>query len=160
MLELESIHVCKRYVSVNWIIIGSSYGLSPVRSQAITRLHQCLNLNTMFLVIKCISKCRLENVKHIVHTAQMLTRCDAIRRHRSWSALTQVMTCLTTISHYRTKCWLIIKCVLWHSHKGKYIPATHGLTTPSPTKLSWTRFQYAFLNRIWWLYRSTLVEVI
>ena len=41
---------------------------------------------------------------------------DAIWRHRSGSALAQVMACcLTAPSHYLTQCWLIISEALWLS---------------------------------------------
>ena len=45
-----------------------------------------------------------------------LWRSDAIWRHRSGSALAQVMAwCHQAISHCLNQCWAIIRGVLWHS---------------------------------------------
>ena len=41
---------------------------------------------------------------------------DAIWRHRTWSALVQIMACCpTSPSHYMKQCWLIISEVFWPS---------------------------------------------
>ena len=57
----------------------------------------------------------------IDHNFNSLWPSDAIWQHRSGSTLLQVMACcLTAPSHYLKQCWLIIKCVLWHSPEGNF----------------------------------------
>ena len=54
--------------------------------------------------------------KYPVTVLNLLCPSDAIWRHRSRSALAQVMvSCLKAQSHYLKQCWLIIKGFAWHS---------------------------------------------
>ena len=53
---------------------------------------------------------------------------DAIWRHRSGSALAQVMgCCLTAPSHYLNQCWLIILEVQWQSPNGNFTNDTTAI---------------------------------
>ena len=46
---------------------------------------------------------------------------DAMWWFRTGSALAQVMACcLTAPSHNLNQCWLVIKCVLWHSPESSF----------------------------------------
>ena len=52
---------------------------------------------------------------------------DAIWRHKSVSALVQVMAyCLTTPSHYLNQSWLTTSKVQWHSFEGSFTRDTPG----------------------------------
>ena len=58
---------------------------------------------------------------------------DAIWRHRSGSALPQIMACcLTAPNHYLNQCWLIISKVLWLSSEGNFIRDTSATIHRSP----------------------------
>ena len=90
---------------------------------------------------------------------------DAIWQYSSGSPLTQVVPCcLTAPSHYLNQCWLVIKCILWHSPESNFPRSAHefnqnhefencifAITTPSPW-VQWVKHcQLMVYTLFWWV---------
>ena len=73
-----------------------------------------------------IRKCMVRSGRRLFKS---LWPSDAIWRHRSGSALVQVMACyLTASSHYLNQCWLIISYFQWQSPVGNLTKPQSSIT--------------------------------
>ena len=97
----------------NFLVITTSpYDLAPCRGQDIGR-HS--NDKVMSCSMRCVGHAPAELVNS-------LWLSDAVRPHRSWSTLAQVMACcLMAISHYLNQCWLLTSEVLLHSSESDFM---------------------------------------
>ena len=77
---------------------------------------------------KLLIKMLFESPTPRVQWVNSLWPSDAIWRHGSGSALTQVMVCcLTAPSHYLNQYWHIISKVQWHLSEGNFIINTSAM---------------------------------
>ena len=119
MHSTDQVQVYILYIYIqDWNLNGQAHNresiLAPdcVRPSTDIMLWTCLFLRISLTITLCCVSIYVDQVTGII----FLWASDTIWWHRSGSTLAQVMACCLTVpSHYLNKCWLIIKCALWHS---------------------------------------------